>query len=431
MGNEEDWGENMKNTQQKIKCPNCGESISIDDVLTSQIEEKIKRDFEATQKVKKEELAQKEKELKKQATEIAESKKDMDTMVAKQVANKINEERLKLFKEAKTEAEKEQSAKTELLEEQLKNKEEKLTQATKNEIELRKEKIKSDEEKQVFELKTMRQLEKAKKTIADEATKKATEEQQYVIAQLKKQLTDATKAKDDLARKLEQGSQQTQGEVLELELEDILKAEFPYDEISPVPKGVSGADIIQKIIDRSGRECGKIVWESKKTKAWSKGWIQKLKDDQRAIKADLAVIVSAVLPEGVKGFVFRDGVWICDIKLSTALATALRINLESITREKNMSVGKNEKMEVLYAYLTGVEFKQRVEAIVEAFTIMKMGLDKEKLAYQKIWSEREKQIQKVITNTVGMYGDLSGLVTLPHIKRLELGEGENDENSSH
>jgi hypothetical protein len=126
----------------------------------------------------------------------------------------------------------------------------------------------------------------------------------------------------------------------------------------------------------------------------------------------------------VKGFVFRDGVWICDIKLITPLATALRINLESLTREKMMSVGKNEKMEVLYTYLTGVEFKQRVETIVEAFTSMKAGLDKEKLAYQKIWSEREKQIQKVINNTVGMYGDLSGLVTLPQIKRLELEEGE-------
>jgi len=153
--------------------------------------------------------------------------------------------------------------------------------------------------------------------------------------------------------------------------------------------------------------------------------VQKLKDDQRVIKADLAVIVSAVLPEDVKGFVFRDGVWICDIKLTIALATALRINLESITREKAMSVGKNEKMEILYAYLTGVEFRQRVEAIVEAFSNMDEGLKKERIAYEKIWSEREKQIKKVITNTVGMYGDLNGLVALPHIKTLELGEENN------
>lgn len=415
---------NMRTNEQKIQCPKCGESISIDDVLTRQIEEKIKKDFEATQIIREQEFAQKSEELKKQAAEIAESKKNIESVVAEKVAGQLSAAKLKLFKEARAEAEKEQDAKTALLEEQLKNKDEKLTQATKNEVELRKEKIKLEEDKQAFELEKMRQMEEAKRAIVEEATKKAADEQQYVIAQLKKQLTDATKAKDDLARKLEQGSQQTQGEVLELALEELLKAEFPHDEIVPVPKGVSGADIIQKVKDRSGRECGQIVWESKKTKAWSEGWIQKLKDDQRAIKADVAVIVSVVLPEDVKGFVFRDGVWICDIKLAVALATALRINLESLTREKAMSVGKNEKMEVLYSYLTGVEFKQRVEAIVEAFTSMDEGLRKERMAYEKIWSEREKQIKKVITNTVGMYGDLSGLVTLPQIKTLELGEGE-------
>ncbi|MBU0574384.1 MAG: DUF2130 domain-containing protein [Candidatus Margulisbacteria bacterium] len=373
-------------SEQKIKCPKCGELISIDDVLTHQIEEKVSREFEAKQKVREVELT------------------------------------AKIIKQAKTEAEKEQSAKTAFLEEQLKSKETKLAEATKNEIELRKEKSKLAEEKQAFELEKLRQLEEAKKVIAEEAAKKAAEEQQYVIAQLKKQLTDATKAKDELARKLEQGSQQTQGEVLELELEEILRTEFPGDEITPVPKGMSGADIVQKVIDRSGRECGQIVWESKKTKAWSEGWIQKLKDDQRAIKAHLAVIVSITLPEGVKGCVCRDGVWICDIKFAPALAAALRMNLEAVTREKAMSVGKNEKMEVLYSYLTGVEFKQRVEAIIEAFTCMQDGLKKEKNAYEKIWAEREKQIQKVIKNTVGMYGDLNGLVTLPQIKMLELGE---------
>ncbi len=290
---------------------------------------------------------------------------------------------------------------------------------------MRREKIQLEEDKRSFELEKIRQMEEAKRPIVEEATKKASDEQQYIIAQLKKQMTDATKAKDDLARKLEQGSQQAQGEVLEMALEELLKSEFPHDEIVPVPKGVSGADITRKVKDRSGRECGQIVWESKKTKAWSEGWIQKLKDNQRAIKADLAVIVSAVLPEDVKGFVFRDGVWICDIKLAVALATALRINLEYLTREKAMSGGKNEKMEVLYAYLTGVEFKQRVEAIVEAFSNMDEGLKKERMAYEKIWAERENQIKKVLTNTVGMYGDLSGLVTLPQIKTLELGDGDN------
>jgi hypothetical protein len=422
----------MDNTEQKIKCPKCGKSISIDDVLTHQIEEKIKKDFETKQKVKEAELEQKEAVLKKQADALATSKKEIDSIVAKQVSDKMSEERLKLYKDAKTEAEKEQSAKTALLEEQLKNKEEKLAQATKNEIELRKEKIKLDEEKQAFELEKMRQLEEAKKTIVEEANKKATEEQQYVIAQLKKQLTDATKAKDDLARKLEQGSQQTQGEVLELELEEILKAEFPQDEIVPVPKGVKGADVIHKIIDRSGRLCGQIIWESKKTKAWSEGWIQKLKDDQRAIKADLAVIVSIVLPTDVKGFSLRDGVFVCDIKLAINLASLLRYDLLKVSEANRALTGKDEKRDVVYAYVNSVDFKQRIQTIAEAFIEMKNDIDKEKRSYQAIWAKREKQVQRVIDNTFGIYGDLKGLTggTMQEIKLLELGDGEDEENKT-
>lgn len=499
----------MATNEQKIKCPKCGESISIDDVLTHQIEEKIKKELGEENRIKEAEIVKQKKELEYQKNKLEEAQKNAQIEVNKKVAEKLATEKVALWKKAQVEAEKRKAAEIKILEEQIKGKDEKLMEANtealkarvdrqklesdkKNfelekikqieeerkkieedafaratkqseistinlkeqlievkkekdvekkmledqlaekenklreargkELEIRKEKNKLEEEKQNFELEKQRQLDEERKKIFEEAGKKAAEEQQYNIAQLKKQLTDVTKANDDMARKLEQGSQQTQGEVLELEIEELLKDEFPHDEILPVPKGVSGADIIQKVFDSSDRECGQIVWESKKTKAWSKGWIQKLKDDQRAIKADLAVIVSAVLPEDVKGFVFRDGVWICDIKIAIALATALRINLESITHEKAMSVGKNEKMEVLYAYLTGVEFKQRVEAIVEAFSNMDEELKKERIAYEKIWAEREKQIKKVITNTVGMYGDLSGLVALPHIKTLELGE---------
>ena len=406
---------------QKIQCPKCGTDISIDAVLTQQIENKIKQEFEATQQIKEQALHDKEVSLQKQVLKLAEDKKALDASVASKVSEQLSIEKARLFKEAQAEAAKEQSAKTIMLEEQLKRKDETLAQMQQTEIELRKEKMRLADEKQAFELEKTRQLDEAKQAIAEQAKKQADEEKQYEIAQLNKKIADATKANDELARKLEQGSQQLQGEVLELELEEVLKAEFPYDEIMPVPKGVSGADIIQKVLDRSGRVCGQIVWESKKTKAWSEGWIQKLKDDQRVIKADIAVIISAVLPQDVKGFAFRDGIWICDVKLSVALAVALRINLEAITREKAMSVGKNENMEFLYNYLTGVEFKQRIEAIVEAFTSMDAGLRKERLAYEKMWAEREKQIKKVMVNTVGMYGDLSGLVTLPHIKTLELG----------
>jgi len=370
----------MAISEQHIQCPQCGESISIDAVLTHQIEEKIKKTLEASHKKKEHALIQQAEALQKQTVLLQESEKNMQLLISNQVSEKLKTEKIKLFQAAKSEAEKEQYEIKSLLEEQLKSKDEKLTQATKNEVALRKQQIQLQEEKQAFELDKMRQLEEAKVAFIEEAEKKATEDQKYVVAQLKKQLTDAIKAKDDLARKLEQGSQKTQGEVLELELEDILRAEFPHDKILPVPTGVTGADIIQEVHDSAGRFCGKIAWETKKTKSWNENWIQKLKDDQRAIKADLAVIVSAALPDYVKGFIFHNGVWICDIKLITALAIALRMNLTTLAREKSMSVGKNEKMEILYSYLTGIEFKQRVEAIVEAFNSMDMALKKERIA---------------------------------------------------
>ena len=414
----------MSLDSQKIQCPHCHTDISIDAVLTQQIENKIKKEFEAAQRVKEQALADKEKALQTRATELIETQKNLEASVSTKVSELVATEKIRLHKEAQQAAAREQNEKTAMLEAALQEKDIKLSEARKNELTLRQEKMKLAEEKETFELEKIRQLEEAKVAITIEVSRRATEEQQNVIAQLRKQLSDATKAKDDLARKLEQGSQQLQGEVLELALEENLRMEFPHDEILPVPKGVTGADVIQKVCDRSGRVCGQIVWELKQTKAWSDGWIQKLKDDQRTIKADVAVIVSAVLPEGVKGFAFREGVWICDIKFSIPLAMSLRMNLESLTRERAMSVGKNEKMEFLYAYLTGVEFKQRVEAIVEAFTSMEEGLRKERIAYERIWAEREKQIRKVISNTVGMYGDLGGLVTLPHIKTLELGSGD-------
>jgi hypothetical protein len=406
---------------QKIQCPKCNTTISIDDILSHQIEEKMKVEFEQKQREKELEFSKKTEALKKQSDELIAKKNELESIVSEKVSSQLSTEKLKIYKEAKAASEKEQDDKLAFLQEELKSKNEKLNKANQTEIELRKEKIKFENDKQAFELEKMRQLEEAKASITVESRQKAEEEFQYKIAQLNKQLQDSIKAKDELARKLEQGSQQSQGEILEVALEELLKSEFPNDEISPVPKGINGADVIQKVNDKLGRYCGQIIWETKRTKTWSEGWIQKLKDDQRAIKADLAVIVSSSLPNDVKGFSFRDGIWICDIKLIAALANALRINLQSIAQEKIMSIGKNEKMELLYTYLTGIEFKQRVEAIVEAFSSMDSSLKKERMAYEKIWAEREKQLKKIMINTIGMHGDLNGLVTLQQIKTLEIG----------
>lgn len=391
------------NNIKTIKCPNCGESISIDDVLTHDIESKLQKEFE-----------QKEKDITKKLEMDAEKKlAEKEGLIEKQIKEKIEKE---IISEKK------------YLEEQLVEKDLKLKEARQKELDLMKEKQKLKDDKDSFELDKARQMDEERKKIEEEASKKATEAQQSRIDQLNKQLSDATKAKDELARKLEQGSQQTQGEVQELVLEELLRTEFIYDDISPVGKGVNGADVIQTVKTMNGFDCGKIIWESKKTKSWTEGWIQKLKDDQRQIKADLAVIVTSTMPQGTTGIIYKDGVWVCDIKLAVSIAQLLRNTLQTVAKEKSLAVGKDEKMEILYTYLTGTEFKQRIETIVEAFSCMKKDLDKEKMYFEKIWSQREKQIQKVIKNTIGIYGDLNGVIQLQKIDSLELPEPENDKN---
>lgn len=387
----------MEDTAKKITCPKCGYLISIDDVLTHEIESKLQKEFEIKEKTLRDSVEQEN------ATTLAEKAAGLEGQI-------------------RTKLEKDNADKQKYLEEQVAEKDLKLQEARKNELDLIKEKQTLKDEKDAFELEKARQLDAERKEIEEAASKKATEAQQSKIDQLNKQLSDATKAKDELARKLEQGSQQTQGEVQELILEDLLKSEFIYDTITPVPKGVKGADVIQTVNTQTGTVCGSIIWESKKTKTWSEGWVGKLKEDQRIAKADIAIIVSSVLPESAPPISTRNGVWICDIKLAIAIAIVLRQSLESISREKLMSIGKNEKVEILYSYLTGNEFKQRIEAIVETFSAMDTSLKKERIVYEKIWCERDKQIQNVIRNTVGIYGDLNGVIQLQKIDALELPE---------
>lgn len=410
----------MTLNSQQIQCPHCAQAISIDDVFTRPLKQQLEKELLAKQQEKEHLLAQEREQLKQQAQQLQQQQNTLESEIRAKLQQQLALEKIKLEKTLHEQAQQHYHQLTVSLEQQLQTKEQALNLANQKEIEWIQQKSQWQDQKRQFELEKIQQLEQEKIKLSEEANKKAEQKYHYIIAQSEKKLQDVTKAKNELSRKLEQGSQQTQGEVLELELESLLKNEFPSDEILPVAKGSKGADIIQQVFDRQRRACGQIVWEIKQTKNWNEHWIQKLKDDQRASKAEVAVIVSAVLPDKVSGFIFRDGVWICEVKLVTALATALRLNLQAITQEKAQSVGKNEKMEVLYGYLTGIEFKQRVEAIIEAFSSLDESLRKERLAFEKIWCEREKQIKKVISNTAGMYGDLSGLVALPQMKVLEL-----------
>jgi hypothetical protein len=263
-----------------------------------------------------------------------------------------------------------------------------------------------------------------RKRVEEETSRRITEDHRMKDAEREKKMSDMMRQIEELKLKAEQGSQQTQGEVQELELEKELAALFPGDNIQPVPKGMQGADVIQEVISNKGVLCGSIIWESKRTKGWSDKWIAKLKEDQRAAQADVAVIITQSLPKDIQHFGPMDGVWVTTYACFYGLAYLIRQKLSEIALTKTLVAGKNEKADIIFNYLTGVGFRQRVEAIVEVFSDMKKELEKEKIVTQRVWAKKEKQLQTVLYNTAGLYGDLQGFIgpSMQTIPALEAGD---------
>jgi hypothetical protein len=250
---------------------------------------------------------------------------------------------------------------------------------------------------------------------AEEGLKLKVLEKEELIAGMQRQI-------EDLKRKAEQRSQQLQGEVQELELESLLRAKFPRDIIEPVEKGEFGGDVLQRVFGPQGQPCGTILWESKRTRNWSDTWLPKLREDQRAAKADIAMIVSHVLPKGIDGFDLLDGVWVTETRCAMPVAIALRQTLIETSAARNSAEGQQTKMQLVYQYLTGPRFRHRIGAIVEKLSDMQPDLDKERKATTRLWAKREEQIRGVIESTAGMYGDLPGIAgkTLQEIEGLEM-----------
>ncbi len=307
----------------------------------------------------------------------------------------------------------------------LKEKEEKIREQREQELALREEKRKLEEREKDLKLEVQRQVDEEKKKLEEQVFKQAAEEHKLKDMEKEKKISDMEKLIEELKRKAQQGSQQTQGEVLELELEELLKREFPTDEIKPVPKGIRGADVIQTVLDRAGRKCGTILWESKNAK-WSETWTAKLKEDQRAVNAHVAVLVSVNLPADTKNFSYRNGIWVTGRESTIGLASALRINIGQVFHAKLATDGKNEKMEVLFNYLTGNEFTHRIEAMVEIYKSQKEELEKEKRWFASKWARQEKMLDRGQAQILGVHGDLEGLLgsSMPQVKGMELESGE-------
>ena len=408
--------------EQNIICPYCKKEIPLTQAITQKIEADLRRKMEEDFAKRDNELSGRENTLVAKEQAVVKSAQELNKKIDEEVARKLILERDNIVKEARKKVETETSLEIKALKEDLESKDKKLQETQQNELALRKQKADLEARERNVDLEVARKIDSERVSIYSEASRKADEEYQLKDKDKERKIADLIKQLDEAKRKAEQGSQQAQGEVLEIELEQMLKLSFPYDIIEPVPKGIKGADVLQKVNNPWGEYCGTIIWESKRTKGWSDGWIDKLKDDQREVKADIAVLMSIVLPKEINGFSQFKGIWVTSYPLAVALAVALRANLIEVASAKQAAVGKVEKMEAIYNYLSGTEFKQKVEAIVEAFVAMNTDLAKEKASMEKLWSKREQQIKKVVISTARMYGDMQGIIgaSLPEIKSLEL-----------
>ncbi len=410
--------------EPSIVCPNCRTEIKLTETLAAPLIEAARRDSEAKLRQKEAEIAKREAAMRAQAEAVKVAKEAIDS----EVAERLKGERKRVAEEEGKKAAAKFSLdlhhKDQLLEEQTKLAAEravKLEEAQKAQAEALRKGRELDDAKRELDLTIEKRVGEKQTEIQERAKAEAEQAMQLKVQEREQTILAMQKQIEELKRKSEQGSQQLQGEVQELQLEALLRGSFPHDTITPVPKGEFGGDAVQQVTTPFGQQCGKILWESKRTRNWSDGWLQKLRDDQRAAKADAAILVSQALPKSIDVFGQIDGVWITTPKCAVAVAMAIRHALIEVAMARKSGEGQQTKMEAMYHYLTGPRFRHRVEAIVEKFQDMQADLEKERKAMQKSWAKREQQIQVIVQATAGMWGDMQGIAgrSLPEIEGLD------------
>jgi hypothetical protein len=420
-----------------IKCPNCGHVFDVENVLAADIEQKYQQQYQQKLKQSLNKVEEDKKKLEADQQQFEEKKKKENEIFAQ----KLQQEKLKMETELQEQLRKSITAdfenKLRMLQENNTENEEKLKTARQKELEfLQKEQQLKNKEAEL-EITLQKKLQEERTNISEqiriqEVEKNALKENAYQLKlkELEMQLDDQKKLAEEMKRKAEQGSMQRQGEVQELLLEDILKENFPFDIIDEVGKGVKGADCIQTVRNGSGKECGRIIYESKRTKGWDNSWIDKLKADMRNQGADIAILVTQTFPKDMDRFGEKDGVWLCSFSEVASVAYLIRNGLVKIYEAQKSEENKGDKMHMLYNYLTGNEFRGQIEAIVEGFISLKQSITKERVQMEKIWKEREKQLEKVLLSTSGMYGSVKGIAgaSIGDIPLLDGGETEETEN---
>lgn len=416
----------MEKQANKIKCPNCGQEIDVNNLLYHQLDDELKEKYNNEMLQEKNKLRLQYDLLEKEKVKFDGIKKEYEDKIRNGIQEGLKEEKQRLEKKLREKIEGEQSEQIKSLHEELNQKSNMLKEFNKAKSEIERLKREKEEIKDAIEVESERRLtktlieerEKIRKNEEDKMQFKVDEKDQ-VIMQLNRQLQEAQ-------RKAEQGSIQLQGEVQELAIEDWLKSNFPLDTIEEIKKGARGADCLQTVNTRTIKNCGSIYYESKRTKGFQVNWIEKFKSDIRGKGADIGVLVTQSMPNDMERVGLKDGVWVCSFDEFKGLCVVLR---ESIIRLSNAIISqenKGEKMGMLYDYLTGNEFRLQIEAIVEGFTQMQNDLESEKRVIQGVWKKREKQIQKVMLNTSYMYSSIKGIAgnAIQPVKLLELPDSE-------
>jgi hypothetical protein len=408
-----------------IICPNCKTEIKLTESLAAPLIEATRQGYEQKIAQKEADVANREAAIREQQAEITKAQDSID----EQVTAKLKTEREKIAAEEAKKArlilatDLEQKAQEVVdLQEVLKERDSKLAEAQKAQADLIRKQRELDDAKREMELTIEKRVQESLVMVRDKAKSEAEDGLKLKVSEKEEQIASMQRQIEELKRKAEQGSQQLQGEVQELELESLLRHKFPRDAIEPVAKGEFGGDVLHRVNGPQSQLCGTILWESKRTKNWSDTWLPKLRDDQRAAKAEVALIVSHVLPKGVEAFDFIDGVWVTESRCAIPVAMALRQSLIELSAARHASEGQQTKMEMVYKYLTGSGFRHRIEAIVEKFSDMQADLDRERKTMTRLWAKREEQIRGVIESTAGMYGDLQGIAgkTLQEIDGLDM-----------
>jgi len=414
----------MSNNNQ-INCPNCGTAIDVQDILSHQLEEEIKQKYQAELNTAQQKFKAEQEVLAKAQADFEEKKKRENELFQDRLEKQMAHEKKLLEDKLKSKLATEQAEQFEALQKELNEKSEQVKELNRSKVEIERLKREKEEASEQAELKAQKLLNEMLIQEREKISKSEAEKNELRMKELEKKLEDQKKLTEEMQRKQAQGSMQLQGEVQELAIEEWLSTQFPLDTIEEIKKGARGADCIQVVNTRTVQNCGKIYYESKRTKDFQPGWIEKFKADMRDKEADVGVLVTEAMPSDMDRMGLRDGVWVCSFGEFKGLCAVLRESVIQLSKVAISQEGKGDKMHMLYDFLTSNTFRMQVEAIVEGFSQMKSDLEREKNSMKRIWKQREKQIDKVVTNTIDMYGSIKGIAgnAVQSVKALELDAG--------